>query len=101
MGLNDPFTIRYIRYMGNLLRGNLGKSYVNNKDVFKVYMNRLPETLKLALAGILVALIIAIPLGIVAAVHQNTWKDTVSMIFGLLGLSMPNFWQGLVLIIVL
>lgn len=99
MGLNDPFTIRYIRYMGNLLRGNLGKSYVNNKDVFKVYMNRLPETLKLALAGILVALIIAIPLGIVAAVHQNTWKDTVSMIFGLLGLSMPNFWLGLLLII--
>jgi peptide/nickel transport system permease protein len=99
MGLNAPVLIRYIKYMKGLLAGDLGRSYSNNQDVFKAYMQRLPQTLILALAGTLIAIAISIPLGIIAAIHQNTWKDTVSMIFGLLGLSMPNFWLGLLLVI--
>ena len=99
MGLNDPVFIRYIKYMKGLLVGDLGRSYSNDQDVFKVYIQRLPQTLILALAGTLVAVTISIPLGIIAAINQNTWKDTASMIFGLLGLSMPNFWLGLLLVI--
>jgi peptide/nickel transport system permease protein len=99
MGLNDPFIIRYARYMQGLMRGDLGKSYVNNRDVFEVYFSRLPNTLLLALAGAFVAVLIAVPLGVVSAMHRGSWKDAISMIFGLLGLSMPNFWLGLLLII--
>jgi peptide/nickel transport system permease protein len=100
MGLNDPFIVRYFRYMQGLLRGDLGKSYVNNRDVFEVYFSRLPNTLILAMAGIFVAVVIAVPLGVIGAIHRASWKDAISMIFGLLGLSMPNFWLGLLLIIV-
>lgn len=99
LGLNDPFLTRYVRYMSGLLRGDLGVSAVTHKDVFKTYMEKLPTTLVLATSGILVALLIAIPLGITAAVHQNTWRDSGSTVLGLLGLSMPNFWLGLLLII--
>jgi peptide/nickel transport system permease protein len=99
MGLNDPFIIRYARYMQGLMRGDLGKSYVNNRDVFEVYFSRLPNTILLALAGAIVAMLIAVPLGVVAAINRNSWKDAFSMVFGLLGMSMPNFWMGLLLII--
>ncbi len=99
MGLNDPLLVRYSRYMSGLLRGDLGQSYSTNQDIFEIYMQRLPQTLKLALAASVVAIFMSIPLGIIAAVHQNSWKDTFSMIFGLLGLSIPNFWLGLMLII--
>jgi len=68
--------------------------------VFEVYFSRLPNTLILAMAGIFVAVVIAVPLGVIGAIHRASWKDAISMIFGLLGLSMPNFWLGLLLIIV-
>jgi len=99
LGLNDPLLTRYARYMLGLVQGNLGVSAVTHKDVFKTYMERFPVTLVLASSGIIVALLIAIPLGITAAVHQNTWRDSGSTVLGLLGLSMPNFWLGLLLII--
>jgi len=100
MGLNKPLLVRYFRYMGGMLRGDMGISYVTNKNVFDIYMSRLPATLLLASVGTIVALAIAIPLGITAAVHQNTWLDSSSMVIGLLGLSIPTFWLGLMLIIV-
>ena len=100
MGLNKPLLVRYFRYMGGMLRGDMGISYVTNKNVFEIYMSRLPATLLLASVGTIVALLIAIPLGITAAVHQNTWLDSGSMIIGLLGLSIPTFWLGLMLIII-
>ena len=100
MGLNDPLPFRYLRYMAGLLRGDLGISYVTNKDVFDVYMMRLPATLQLATACTVVALLIAIPLGINAAVHQNSWIDSCSTVLGLLGISIPIFWLGLMMILV-
>ncbi len=100
MGLNKPLLVRYFRYMGGMLRGDMGISYVTNKNVFEIYMSRLPATLLLASVGTIVALLIAIPLGITAAVHQNTWLDSGSMVIGLLGLSIPTFWLGLMLIII-
>lgn len=99
MGLNDPVVVRYARYMGKLLQGDLGQSSSTNEPVFKMYMDRLPATIQLAFWGIFVALIIAVPLGVIAATRQNTWADTSSMLLGLLGLSIPNFWLGLLLII--
>ena len=99
LGLNDPLLVRYVRYMAGLFTGNMGVSAVTKQDVFKTYMQRLPQTLKLTITGNLLAILIAIPLGIVAATHQNTWHDTGSTILGLLGISMPTFWLGLLLII--
>lgn len=99
MGLNDPFLVRYINYVKGMVTGDLGKSYVTKKDVFKTFMERLPNTLMLGGAAVLIAVIVSIPLGIYTAVHQNTWKDTAGMIFALFGVSMPNFWLGLMLII--
>lgn len=99
MGLNDPVVVRYARYMAGLLRGDMGTSTTYHDSVFKIYMQRLPATLELAFWGIFVAMLIAIPFGILAARKQNTWIDSGSMFFGLLGLSIPNFWLGLMLII--
>lgn len=99
MGLNDPLVIRYIHYMGNLLQGDMGTSYFSHKPVFDICMDRLPNTLILALAGIFIAIVVAIPLGLLAAIKQNSWIDTFSMAIGLFGVSMPNFWLGLLLIL--
>ncbi len=100
LGLNDPFMVRYANYVKGMITGDMGKSYVTNKDVFKTFMEKLPNTLMLGGAAVLIAIIIALPLGIYTAIHQNTWKDTAGMIFALFGTSMPNFWLGLMLIII-
>lgn len=99
MGLNGSLLERYFRYIFKLLRGDLGTSYVSRMDVMQLYLQRLPNTLKLASVAMIVAVVISVPLGIVAAVNQNSIKDTVSMILALLGLSMPNFWLGLLLML--
>jgi peptide/nickel transport system permease protein len=99
MGLNDPFLVRYGNYMKGMLTGDMGKSYVTNKDVFRTFMEKLPNTLMLGGAAVLIAIIVSLPLGIYTAIHQNTWKDTAGMVFALFGTSMPNFWLGLMLII--
>ncbi len=100
LGLNDPFMVRYANYVKGMVTGDMGKSYVTNKDVFKTFMEKLPNTLMLGGAAVLIAIIIALPLGIYTAIHQNTWKDTAGMVFALFGTSMPNFWLGLMLIII-
>lgn len=100
LGLNDPFIVQYGRYMKGMVTGNMGKSYITKKDVFKTFMQKLPNTLALGGAAVLIAIIVSIPLGIYTAIHQNTFKDTVGMVFALFGTSMPNFWLGLMLIII-
>ena len=100
MGLNGPFIIRYLKYMVGIFRGDLGVSYVTKNDVFKTFMGRLPATLKLGGTAILIAIVISLPLGIYTAIHQNSWKDTFGMVFALFGVSLPNFWLGLMLILV-
>ncbi len=99
MGFNDSIFVQYGRYMGQLFKGGLGTSYISKRDVLKTYLSFLPKTVELALAGILVALLISIPLGILSALHRGSIVDGVSMVTALLGLSMPNFWLGLLLII--
>ena len=100
LGLNDPFMVRYFNYVKGMVTGDMGKSYVTKKDVFKTFMEKLPNTLMLGGAAVLIAIVIALPLGIYTAIHQNTWKDTAGMVFALFGTSMPNFWLGLMLIII-
>lgn len=100
LGLNDPFPVRYANYMKGMLTGDMGKSYVTKKDVFQTVMEKLPNTLALGGAAVLIAVVVSLPLGIYTAIHQNTWKDTAGMVFALFGTSMPNFWLGLMLIII-
>ena len=99
LGLDQPIIVRYLKYLSGLVRGDLGKSYLNGRSVFDAYMEKLPATLKLAFASIFVSIIISIPLGISSAVHHGSIRDNVGMVAALLGLSMPNFWLGLLLII--
>ena len=99
LGLDQPFMVRYVKYMTGMLKGDLGVSYITGKDVFKTYMQRLPATMELAITSVLVSVFIAIPLGIYTAIHQNTWKDNLGMVFALFGVSMPNFWLGLMLML--
>jgi peptide/nickel transport system permease protein len=101
MGLNDPFIVQFFRYAGDVfLRLDLGRSYVSNRVVLNEILSRLPNTLRLASFSILVAAAIGITLGVLAARFPQTWIDNVVMGFALFGVSMPTFWQGLILIIV-
>lgn len=97
-GFNDPLLVRYGRYMIDLLQGDMGTSYISKKDVFASYMECLPITVKLSVFAVVIAIIVSIPLGINAAIHQNTWADTGSMLVALVFVSMPQFWLGLLLI---
>ncbi|MDO4492511.1 MAG: ABC transporter permease [Clostridia bacterium] len=97
--LNDPFLVRCGRYLLNLCKGDLGVSYQSKRPVAEIYFSKLPATLALAVASIVIALLISIPLGIYAATHQNSWGDSTSMILSLVGVSMPNFWLGLLLVL--
>lgn len=99
-GFNDPLLVRYFDYMKGLVKGDLGVSYMSHKNVWDTYCQRFPATAKLSVAAIICATVISIVLGIYSAIHQNTWKDNVSVVAALLGLSMPQFWLGLLLIIV-
>lgn len=100
MGLNDPLYVRYGKYVWNMLHGDMGASTTYRAPVAEVYFRHLPATIKLSFWGIVIAIFIAVPFGILAAKYQNTLIDSSSMFFGLLGLSIPNFWLGLMLIIV-
>lgn len=98
MGLDDPFLVRYGRYMFDLVQGDLGTSYKTKDPVGEEVWARLPNTFKLALTSTVVAILLALPLGVIAAIKQNTLFDGISMFISLLGISMPVFWMGLLLI---
>ena len=98
--LNDPLLKRYGRYMWDMLHGDLGLSYKNSISVWDQVIGRFPNTCVLAVAGILVALLIGIPVGIISAKKQYSLIDNVSMVFALIGVAMPNFWFGLLAVIV-
>ena len=97
--LDKPMIYRYGRYMLGLLQGDLGSSQISGLPVWDTYMSRFPRTLELSLLSVALAIIIAIPLGIFAAKHAGTILDNLTTGFTLIGLSMPSFWLGLLLII--
>jgi peptide/nickel transport system permease protein len=100
LGLNEPLLVRYAKYMWGLLHGDLGISYITKQPVMDIYLQKLPATMKLATATCIVACALSIPLGIFAAKRHGSVADNIAMVGGLLGLSIPNFWLGLMLIIV-
>lgn len=98
-GLNDPLPVRYGRYVLNMLRGDLGTSYKTNRSVWTELMDRFPATMQLSVASILFALLISVPIGVISAVKQNSVFDNVGMIICLLGIAMPAFWLGMVVVL--
>lgn len=100
LGLDKPVVVRYIDYMAGMLHGDLGVSYISKTDVFQTYVEKLPATIKLSFASILISVILSVPLGIYSATRQGTIQDNISMAFAMIGLAMPHFWLGLLLIIV-
>ena len=99
MGLNRPLHIQYLSYMSNALRGDLGRSLQTNVPVMDQILNRLPWTIELAAAALLLAATVGITLGIIAALNHNTIIDTLAMALALVGISMPVYWSSLLLIL--
>jgi peptide/nickel transport system permease protein len=100
MGLDQPIIIRYFRYLGGLLRGDMGVSYRNKIDVASMVIERFPATAVLAVAGIFIALLIGIPTGIISATRQYSGLDYASTVLSLIGVAMPNFWFGLLMVLI-
>ncbi len=99
MGLNDPFLVQYGNFLFGLLRLDMGLSLTTGRPVFNEITNRLPATIRLAAAAILVAIFIGVTAGIIASTKQYTIFDGGAMFIALLGVSMPNFWLGLMMIL--
>lgn len=97
LGLNRPFLTQYFVWLSNLLRGDMGTSYISGKPVFSTFISKLPATLLLTVTSILLTVVISIPLGILAAVKQNQVTDYLIRIVSFLGNSMPNFFVALLL----
>jgi peptide/nickel transport system permease protein len=100
MGLNDPILIQYARYMLNVCKGDLGTSYKSGSSCADEILARFPNTAKLAFVALILTVVLALPLGVIAAIRQNTFFDGFSMFISMLGMSMPVFWLGLLLMLV-
>ncbi len=100
LGLDQPFLIQYLNYMKDLIfHFDIGTSYSTRQPVIQEIMNCLPATLKLAFSSILIAVVVGIPIGVISAVKQYSIFDNIVMVLGLVGISMPVFWLGLLLIL--
>ena len=99
LGLDRSLWVQYVSFMSDLFHGNLGQSFYYRTPVLELYLSRLPNSLLLAAAAMAISLLIGIPTGIIAAVRVNRWWDSAGKVFALLGLSLPSFWVGLVMIL--
>ena len=99
-GLNKPVIVQYAIWLSKVVRGNWGQAIVSGRDVLNDVLIRLPVTLELIVLAMLVALIIAIPAGIIAAMRQNTWGDYTAMSTAMIGISIPDFFLGILLLLV-
>ena len=100
LGLDQPFLVQYVRWFGNVLRGDLGGSIASGETVAEAIATGLPKTLSLAALSFLFALIIAVPAGIIAALRRNGIFDYVASTVAFVGVSMPSFWFGIILILI-
>jgi len=98
LGFDRPLVTQYAEWLGRALRGDLGRSLRTNQPVSEAIRERLPVTLELLAAALLVSLTIAVPMGVISAVRRNTGVDLVSTVFALIGFSLPGFWLGIILI---
>jgi peptide/nickel transport system permease protein len=100
LGLDQPLPVQFAIFIGDAVRGNFGTSYYYNAPAFSLVMDHMPATIELTAAGMAVSLLIAFPLGVLSAVRRNSWLDFFGRIFALLGISFPNFWLGIMLILI-
>jgi ABC-type dipeptide/oligopeptide/nickel transport system permease component len=99
MGLDQPIFVQFFTFLGQVLTGNFGESLARHRPALAVVLEYLPATLQLAVAALILTIVIAIPLGTIAALRKGTWIDGVASIVGVLGQSMPTFWIGIMLIV--
>jgi len=99
LGLDKPVYVQYLIFLKNALAGDLGRSLRTGNPVTEEILSRFPATLTLASAGLLLAVVIGFPLGLIAALRQNTLTDALASFFALFGFSIPNFWAGLMLML--
>jgi peptide/nickel transport system permease protein len=99
MGLDAPIVVQYVKWLQHVLQGNFGTSWVSKKPALELIVGALPVTLQLVGAAFAVALLIAAPAGILAAIRPRSWIDQGSTTFALLGISMPSFWLGIMLVL--
>lgn len=100
LGLDEPLHVQFGTFLWKAVRGDLGRSWRSNQTVIAMIVESLPNTITLALAGLGLAIPVGILLGIIAALHQNSWVDNLSMLLALFAVSMPSFWLGIMLLIV-
>jgi peptide/nickel transport system permease protein len=100
LGLNDPLHVQYVRYMAGLLQGDMGMSLTSRSPVSYEIIERFPDTLILTISSMVIVVIIAFPLGMISALKQDTWIDKLAMTVALIGVSMPAFWFGIMLMLV-
>ena len=98
LGLDEPFAVHYLKFVGKALQGDLGRSYQSRRSVLDAILEHLPATIQLTFAGLGLAIVIGVVLGIVAALKPNSIGDNLSMFFALAGVSLPEFWLALMLI---
>ncbi len=98
MGLNRPLPTQFVVYLWHVVHGNLGRSLLDNESVAHLIITRLPITLELSILAIWLSLIIALPIGVLAAYRPNTWIDSFSRVLALVGAAVPNFWLALLLV---
>ena len=100
LGLDKPVHMRYVSFLGKALKGDLGESFRTREPVTKMILDQLRPTLELSLGGFIVGVTLGVILGVIAGIRPNTWADTSSMFVALLGVSLPSFWTGMILIFV-
>ena len=98
LGLDQPILQQYFMYIGRLLQGDLGNSIVGDQPVLDILLTRFPATLSLTLASLAIAIVVGMSLGFLAAYKRGTWVDVSSMVLAIVGVSMPHFWLGLLLL---
>jgi peptide/nickel transport system permease protein len=101
LGLDDPLPVQYGRFLGGVARGNFGESLRSREPALPLVIDRLPATMQLAVTALVLSVIVALPLGILAAVKHGSWVDRAAMSFALFGQSVPVFWLGIMLILLL
>ena len=99
LGLDQPYHVQLVRWYADLVRGDLGRSIFLGKDVTEATFERLPVSLSLSAYSLVITLLLGLVSGIVAALRQNTWVDQAAMVFAMVGISLPNFWLGLMMIV--
>ncbi|HVX30172.1 MAG TPA: nickel ABC transporter permease, partial [Nitrolancea sp.] len=98
MGLDQPLPVQYARWISNVVQGNLGRSIVMNQSVRDIILQRIPTTAAIAFAAVFIALLMSVPLGVIAAIRKDSWVDNLMRVVAIVGASMPVFWLGILLL---